>query len=67
MKNLLNLTIRTIIGLGGDFMSEINIKEVIETIKDLPEDTQETILYLTQIFKGEEETINEYIQNELNK
>jgi hypothetical protein len=48
-------------------MSEINIKEVIETIKDLPEDTQETILCLTQIFKGEEDIINEYIQDELSK
>ena len=47
-------------------MSEINIKEVIEKIKDLPEDEQETILYLTQIFKGEEDTINEYVKNELN-
>lgn len=48
-------------------MSEINIKEVIEMIKDLPEDRQETILCLTQIFKGEEEAINEYIKDELNK
>ena len=47
-------------------MSEINIKEVIEKIKDLPVDEQETILYLTQIFKGEEDTINEYVKNELN-
>ncbi|HEX9027481.1 MAG TPA: hypothetical protein VF839_13590 [Clostridium sp.] len=48
-------------------MSDINIKQLIETIKDLPEEQQETILYLTQIFKGEEETINEYIKNGLIK
>ena len=48
-------------------MSDINIKALIETIKDLPEDDQETILYLTQIFKGEEDTINDYVKNELNR
>ena len=64
---LLNLMIITIIWLGGDFMSDINIKAIIETIKDLPEDEQETILYLTEVFKGEEDMINDYIKNELNK
>lgn len=48
-------------------MSDINIKALIETIKDLPEDDQESILYLTQIFKGEEDTINDYVKNELNR
>ena len=48
-------------------MSDINIKELIETIKDLPEAKQEIILYLTKIFKGEEDIINEYVKNELNK
>lgn len=48
-------------------MSDINIKALIETIKDLPEEQQEIILYLTEIFKGEEDTINEYIKNELNR
>jgi len=57
----------TIIWLGGDFMSDINIKAIIETIKDLPEDEQETILYLTEVFKGQEDMINDYIKNELNK
>jgi len=46
-------------------MSDINIKAIIETIKDLPEDEQETILYLTQVFKGEEDIINDYFKNEL--
>jgi len=64
---LLNLMIITIIWLGGDFMSDINIKAIIETIKDLPEDEQETILYLTEVFKGQEDMINDYIKNELNK
>ncbi|MCE5221291.1 MAG: hypothetical protein LLF98_08505 [Clostridium sp.] len=48
-------------------MSDIKIKALIETIKDLPEDKQETILYLAEIFKGEEDTINEYVMNELNR
>ncbi len=48
-------------------MSDTNIKAIIETIKDLPVDEQETILQLTEIFKGEEDTINEYLKNELNK
>lgn len=48
-------------------MSDINIKAIIETIKDLPEDEQETILYLTQVFKDEEETVNDYFKNELIK
>lgn len=38
-----------------------------ETIKNLSEEQQEIILYLTEIFEGEEDTINEYIKNELNK
>ncbi len=42
------------------FMSDI-------TIKDIPEDDQETILYLTQIFKGEENIIIDYVKNELNR
>lgn len=48
-------------------MNDMNIKAIIETIKDLPEDEQETILYLTQVFKDEEETINDYLKNELIK
>ena len=47
-------------------MSDINIKALIETIKDLPEDKQEIILYLAEIFRGEEDIINEYVKNELN-
>ena len=48
-------------------MSNITKETIIETMKDLPEDQQEIILYLTEIFKGEEDTINEYVKNELNK
>ena len=49
-------------------MSDIKaIKAIIETIKDLPEYEQETILYLTEVFKGEEDMINGYVKNELNK
>jgi len=48
-------------------MNDINIDTIRDTIKDFPEETQEIILYLAEIFEGEEETINEYIKNELNK
>ncbi len=48
-------------------MSDKNIDKIIETIKCLPEDEQETILQLTEIFKGEEDTIDEYLKNELKK
>ena len=41
-------------------MSNANIDEIKETINNLPEDDQEIILYLTEIFKDEEDTINEY-------
>lgn len=36
-----------------------------DTIKDLSEEEQEIILHLTEIFEGEEDTINEYVKNEL--
>jgi len=48
-------------------MSNIKIKALIETIKDLPEEKQETILYLTEIFPDEEDTITNYVKNELNR
>jgi len=48
-------------------MSNANIDKIKETIKDLSEEDQEIILYLTEIFKGEEDTINEYVKNELIK
>jgi len=48
-------------------MSNANIDKIKETIKYLPEDEQEIILYLTEIFKGEEDTINEYVKTELIK
>jgi hypothetical protein len=54
------------IELRGDFMSNASIYKIKETIKDLPEDEQEIILCLTEIFPGEEDTINEYFKNELN-
>ncbi|WP_315074404.1 hypothetical protein [uncultured Clostridium sp.] len=46
-------------------MNKVTIDTILETIKGLPEDQQEIILYLTDIFKGEEETINEYVKKEL--
>jgi len=46
-------------------MNNINIETIKETIKNLSEDEQEIILHLTEIFEGEEETINEYVKNEL--
>ncbi|ABR33846.1 hypothetical protein [Clostridium beijerinckii] len=46
-------------------MKDVTIDTIKDTIRDLPEGEQEVILYLTEIFKGEEETINEYIKNEL--
>jgi hypothetical protein len=55
------------IELRSDFMSTITQDTIKETMKDLPEDQQEIILYLTEIFKGEEDTINEYVKNEFNK
>ncbi len=48
-------------------MDKVTIDTILETIKGLPEEQQEIILYLTDIFKGEEETINEYVKNELLK
>ncbi|AQS05371.1 MULTISPECIES: hypothetical protein [Clostridium] len=46
-------------------MKDVNIDTIKETIKYLPEDEQEIILHLTEIFEGEEENINEYVKNEL--
>ncbi|EHI98066.1 hypothetical protein CDLVIII_1367 [Clostridium sp. DL-VIII] len=48
-------------------MGKVTIDTILETIKGLPEEQQEIILYLTDIFQGEEETINEYVKNELLK
>ncbi|MFW2487817.1 hypothetical protein [Clostridium chromiireducens] len=46
-------------------MKYVNIDTIKDTIKDLPEEDQEIILHLTEIFKGEEDAINEYVKNEL--
>ncbi len=46
-------------------MNKVTIDTILETIKELPEEQQEIILYLSDIFQGEEETINEYVKNEL--
>ena len=48
-------------------MNKVTIDTILETIKGLPEDQQEIILYLADIFRGEEETINEYVRKELLK
>jgi len=44
-----------------------DIDKIKETIKDLPEDDQEIILYLTEVFEDEDDTINDYFKNELIK
>jgi len=46
-------------------MKDVTMETIKDTIKDLSEEEQETILHLTEIFEGEEETINEYVKNEL--
>ncbi|NRT78434.1 hypothetical protein [Clostridium beijerinckii] len=46
-------------------MKDVTIDTIKDTIRDLPEGEQEVILYLAEIFKGEENTINEYVKNEL--
>lgn len=48
-------------------MSDVNIDKIKESIKDLEEDEQEIILHLAEIFEGEEDIVNEYLKNELNK
>jgi hypothetical protein len=46
-------------------MNNVTKDTIIETIKVLPEEQQEIILYLTDIFEGEEEAILEYCKNEI--
>ncbi|MDR3596582.1 hypothetical protein [Clostridium sp.] len=48
-------------------MSNVTKDTIKETIKGLPEEQQEIILHLADIFEGEDEVINEYVKNELNK
>jgi hypothetical protein len=45
-------------------MSEITKDTIRDTIKGLPEEYQEIILYLSDIFEGEENTILEYCKEE---
>ena len=45
-------------------MSKGTKTEIMEVIKNLSYDQQETILHLTEIFKGEEEAILEYCKEE---
>ncbi|WP_196244845.1 hypothetical protein [Clostridium beijerinckii] len=45
-------------------MKDVTIDTIKDTIRDLPEE-QEIILHLTDIFEGEEYTINEYVKKEL--
>lgn len=47
-------------------MSNVTKDTIVETIKDLPEEQQEIILHLAEIFEGEEETILEYCKKEFN-
>jgi hypothetical protein len=46
-------------------MRNVTKDTIMETIKGLPEEQQEIILHLAEIFEGEENTINEYVKNEL--
>ena len=48
-------------------MNNVTKDTIVETMKHLSEEQQEIILHLVEIFKGEEETINEYVKNELSK
>ncbi len=51
--------------LDVSFMSDITKDTIKETIKDLPEQQQDIIIHLAEVFEGEEETINEYVKREL--
>ncbi len=51
--------------LDVSFMSDITMDTIKETIKDLPEQQQDIIIHLAEVFEGEEETINEYVKREL--
>ncbi|WP_196244935.1 hypothetical protein [Clostridium beijerinckii] len=46
-------------------MKDVTIDTIKDTIRELTEEEQETILHLAEIFEGEEDTINEYVKNEL--
>ncbi|WP_238900764.1 hypothetical protein [Clostridium sp. YIM B02500] len=46
-------------------MKDVTIDTIKDTIRNLPEEEQEIILHLTEIFEGEEYTINEYVKKEL--
>lgn len=48
-------------------MSKVTKEAIMEAAKGLTEEQQEVILYLAEIFEGDEDTINEYVKNELNK
>lgn len=45
-------------------MSKITKDTILETLKGLSEEQQEIVLYLADIFEGEEETILEYCKKE---
>ena len=45
-------------------MKNMTIDKIKNTIRDLPEGEQEVILYLAEIFKGEEDKILEYCISE---
>lgn len=51
--------------LRGDFVCKVTKEGIIESIKALPENQQEILRYLMNIFEGEEETINNFIKKEL--
>ena len=42
-------------------MSNVTLDTIKETVKSLIEEKQEIGLYLTEIFEGEENEINEYM------
>ena len=47
-------------------MSNVTKDTIKETMKGRPEEHLKIILYLAELFKGEEDTINKYVKNELN-
>lgn len=45
-------------------MNKTTNGKLVEMMKDLSEEQQETILYLAEIFEGEEEAVIEYCRKE---
>lgn len=64
MHNIILRDYRIEVEILVNKVTKVTIDTISETIKELPKDEQEIILYLADIFQGVEETINEYVKNE---